>query len=225
MGLILAIVHFLSEKLHLLKRMHRMKFVSFSGGVFITYIFLHLFPTLFWDDITLSRVSLVFLLIGFSTFHLLEKYIYRHGHADREEVKRELKEAHAVAFFAYHFIVGIIFVNILERLGTLDSILFFIPLAFITAVSSLSLKGIHGRVRQNFLVKLFLSISTLLGIVTALTFTLPTMLDSALLGYVIGALLFIVIVDSIPRERRGEPMFFILGIVLYSFLIGITWIF
>jgi len=225
LGVVLAAVHYFSEKFHLLSRISRMKFISFTGGVFISYLILHMFPGLFMDDVLLSRISLVFVLIGFSFFHLLEKYIYRHETKSQEELRKELKETHSVTFFIYHLIIGLVIVSIINGTGPAGGILFFIPLLFIAAVSSISLKGIHGNVRQNRTVKVALSVSTLMGILIAIIFPLTQLIYSVLLGFVIGALLFVVIVDSIPKERKGEPVFFILGVALYSLLIGATWIF
>ncbi|MBL7160496.1 MAG: hypothetical protein ISS93_01450 [Candidatus Aenigmarchaeota archaeon] len=224
MGTILAIVNYFSEKFHLLRHMQRMKFISFSGGVFISYLILHLLPGIFEASLAESRISLVFVLVGFSLFHLLEKFTYRRESKNKEAMRRELKEIHSMAFFFYHLILGIVLVGVFSRSSLTAGILFFIPVLLITLVSSLSLKEIHGNIRQKNNVKLLLSLSSLMGIIAATLFPLTSILYSILLGFVVGVLLFIVIVDSIPKERKGEPVFFILGVVLYSALIGVTWL-
>lgn len=223
LGIALAVIHYFSEKFHLLEHIHRMKFISFTGGIFITYLILDLLPALFEGGVMESRISLLFVLIGFSLFHLLEKYVYREAQ-NREVLRKELKEIHSLTFFLYHFVIGMILVSVIDKLGLMTGILFFIPIFLITLVSSISLKEIHGRIREKKAVKLLLSISTLLGVVVATLFPLTFLLYSILLGFVVGALLFVVIVDSIPRERKGEPVFFILGVALYALIIGATWI-
>ena len=225
LGFILGIVHYASEWLHLLGHARRMRVVSFTGGVFLSYLVLHLLPQLFTGNAFLDRVSLLSVLAGFSLFHLAEKHIYRHEAKSPEELRRELKEAHAIAFFAYHFILGIALVNVIARAGLAAGLLFFIPLLLIAAMSSLSLKAVHGQIRQRKAVKLLLSASTLLGMAAASAFPLTPLLYGMLFGFVVGALFFVAIVDSIPRERKGEPLFFILGAALYSLLIGVTWLF
>ena len=47
----------------------------------------------------------IFLLVGFSVFHLVEKLVYQHAEAAR--LAWELKEVHSIDFFIYHFIVGV----------------------------------------------------------------------------------------------------------------------
>jgi hypothetical protein len=223
LGIMLVIVHFFSEKFHLLRHIQRMKFISFTGGIFISYLILHILPEVFVGDAFLNRVAMIFVLIGFSLFHLMEKYVYRHERR-REQLKRELKEVHSIAFFLYHFLLGVVLISIIDQLNLMEGILFFIPLLLIAFVSSISLKGIHGQIRQKKSVKAMLSISPLLGVVISTFFPLTNLLHSMLLGFVVGALLFIVIVDSIPKERKGEPVFFILGVTLYFFIIGLTWL-
>lgn len=224
LGILLAIVHYFSEKFHLLSNINRMKFISFTSGVFISYIILHLIPDIFVEDIILNRISLMFVLIGFSVFHLLEKYVYKHDYGNQEKMRRELKEVHSLAFFIYHFIIGIVLVTVFNESGIQSAILFYIPLIFITSVSSLSLKEIHGKIRGKPVVKFLLSVSTLLGIIISSLFPLSQFLYGTLLGFVVGALLYIVITDSIPKEKEGMPVFFVVGVALYSLLIAATWL-
>jgi hypothetical protein len=113
------------------------------------------------------------------------------------------------------------FLNTSITAGTL----FFIPVLFFTAVSRISLKELHILVRQKGPVKLLLSISTLLGIVLAMNVSVPLIVYDALLGFIVGSMLHIIIMDAIPKEREGNPAYFVLGVVIYILLITLTWIF
>ena len=222
MGIVLAVVSYFSEQFHLLRHINRAKFISLTGGIFLTYLILHLLPQLYLGDLFLNRLSVIFVLVGFSGFHLLEKYIYHHEKSV-EALRRELKEAHSIAFFIYHFVLGIVLVSVVNA-NVWQGVLFYIPLLLITAVSSLSLKSIHGIIRQQRAVKLLLSVSTLLGIGLGFVVSLSPLIFSILLGLVVGVLMFITLMDSIPKEKEGNPFFFVLGVALYSLIIGITWI-
>lgn len=221
LGLILAVIHFFSDKVFLVRKVYQKRVISFSAGIFISYLFLHILPVFFNENTPTLRLSLISVLAGFSFFHLLENLAYRY-HKGKEELKRRLKEVHSLGFFLYHFMVGIVLTTLL--LQSLSGILFFLSLMLITATSSVSLGNIHGRVRSNKGLKLLLSLSTLLGMVAASALTLSPLHRVMLLGFVMGALLFAMVVDALPREREAQPLFFILGIALYSFFIGITWI-
>ncbi|MBI4021263.1 MAG: hypothetical protein HY369_03400, partial [Candidatus Aenigmarchaeota archaeon] len=75
---------------------------------------------------------------------------------------------------------------------------------------------IHG-------MKLLLSASTLLGVVFASLVAVPEVVQTGLLGVVIGTLLFTVIGHSLPVGRHGKPLYFILGTVAYSLFILAAW--
>ena len=46
----------------------------------------------------------------------------------------------------------------------------------------------------------------------------------ALFGFVVGTALHTILMDAVPKEREGRPSYFILGVVLYTFFIYLTWI-
>ena len=221
-GLIIGVVHYFSERVSI-KENNRMKFVSFTSGILITYLFLHLFPSLFDGGLFLNRISLVFLLVGFTIFHVVEKYVYKHSKST-ENLKKELKEAHTISLFIYYIVMGIVIFNIAKFAGILDVTLFFIPVLFHAALSSISFSGLHAVIRGNFTVKIFISASTLIGMLIAFFLEIPHLVHIALMGSVIGMLLYITIVDSIPKEREGTPEFFLIGIGLYSIIIALSWI-
>ncbi len=220
-GLVLGLVHYFSDKIHLAHGIHRMKTMSFTAGIFITYVFLHLFPSLYQGDLFLIRLSLIFVLIGFALFHVIEKYIYQH--ASGRELKKDLKTSHSFAFFFYHFTIGIVLVNLI-RTDLISGMLLFIPVFSYTAISSVSMKEIHEIVTGRKTAKFLLSISTLLGVLLATYIEIPSLLYYALFGFVVGTLLYIIILEALPKEKEGDPRFFIAGIALYTILIWFTWL-
>lgn len=213
-GLALGIVHYLSDRLAF--RGGR-KLISFSSGTFVSYLILHLIPGLIVNDLFLTRVSLAFVLAGFCLLHLIERHVYNHKKSG--DVRRELKEVHSIAFFFWHFTVGVALFWVSQDF--LAGLLLFIPLVLITAAGSISLGEVHGRVRERKAVKIFLSLSTLLGILAGPFFSQVSI--EILLGLISGILLYVVMVDSIQRER-SHPAFFTLGVAVYALVIGLTWI-
>ena len=73
LGLMLFLVHYFTHRIRIGNRKARMRVVSFSAGIFITYFILHLLPALYGVEMDLTRISLVFVLVGFSIFHVVEK--------------------------------------------------------------------------------------------------------------------------------------------------------
>lgn len=219
-GIIMCVVHYYSDYIGQKLARHKTKWLSFASGISIAYLFLVLFPELYKGVQSLSKLVFIYVLIGFVMFHLTEKYIYQH--AKRNQIMREIKEAHSITFFIYHLIVGIVIVR-LTGMDAMVGLLFFMPLALHTAVGNLSLREIHKTVTENNLIRIFLSLSTLIGIFIAYYMEIRATVFYALLAFIIGAFLYIVIREEIPKERQGKPAYFITGLVLYLLIIIIVW--
>jgi zinc transporter ZupT len=220
LGLILAVAHYFSERIEPRDPAIKHKVVSFIAGISITYIFLLLLPEVYEGIESLSNFLFLFILAGFAGFHLIEKHIYQHR--SKEILQEQLRTAHSTTFFIYHFVIGILLVELVS-INVLSGVLFFIPILFHTAVSSASLKGIHVSIRERMILKLVLSLSTLFGVLLAYSLMIPSNILHALLGFIVGSLLYIVIKDSIPRETEGKAAYFVLGIIIYAIIIGFSW--
>ena len=217
-GLVMGITHYLSEHLNLKDTKYYAQLISFSAGISITYIFLDLFPQFSEGAIQINKFLFIFVLLGFISFHLVEKYIYLHSPKDK--LIRELAIEDTVISFVYHFIVGMIIVSFVEQ-GWVKGTLFFIPVLFYTAVSTLPVD------KTKFMaIRFVLSMSTLLGVLFASFVNIIPMIYYALLGTVIGILLFTIIRHSIPSGKEGKPLSFTIGVIVYTLIIiTLNWTF
>jgi hypothetical protein len=210
-GIIIGIAHYFNELFSLKSEKYRNKVISFSAGISITYIFLHLLPEFIAAQA--SRFIFLSILFGFVIFHIVEKYIYQHSPEDK--LLKELAVEDSITSFIYHFVIGIILVGFVNQ-GINQGILFFIPVLLFTTVSTLPVDMTKSKI-----IKVILAVSTLLGILFA-KFIYPNIdptLYYILLGLVIGTLLFTVTRHSIPKNKEGKPLFFILGMIIYTILI------
>ena len=207
----MGVAHYLSEFLNLEKEKYYASLTSFSAGISITYIFLDLFPQFSEGAIQINKFLFIFVLLGFILFHLVEKYIYLHSPKDK--LMRKLAIEDSIISFFYHFIIGIIIVSFVKQ-GLFKGILFFIPVLFYTAVSTLPVDSTKFKS-----IRFIISASTLLGVLFASSVSIALPVYYALLGTVIGILLFTVIRHSIPKGNEGKPISFIIGVVLYTLLI------
>lgn len=212
-GLFSGTLHYFSENIKLSAEPKRYRFVSFGAGISIAYFFLHLLPHTYDAPIHVEETVFIFLLLGFGLFHLSEKYIYQHIKQSKQA--RELKEIHSIIFFVSHFSVGIVSADKFET-GILEGALFIFPAALHSGLSAASLSRIHGDIRENILIKTILSLSILLGVVFAILVNVPDILDNALVGFISGALLSIIVREFLPGEKKGRPLYFILGLVFFS---------
>ncbi len=205
----IAFIQFFSQQFSRMCRPFYSQILSFSAGVSISYLFLKLFPE--FVSSADSKLFFVSILAGFALWHLVEKYIYKT--ASRYKAMKQLALEDSVISFIYHFILGIVLVDMVAT-GQKEALLFFIPVALYTALSTLPVDP-----SRNFLINIFLASATLLGVLAASFFLIGFTLFQLLLGFVIGTMIFTIIRHSLPSGRAGEPFYFILGVLLYSILI------
>lgn len=220
-SLTLGVVHFWNEKIFFNAEIMKAKTMSFIAGASVAYVFLYLLPDLYEGVVYINQWIFVFILLGFTLVHLLEKYFYQH--AVGEERLFRFKEIHFFIFFLYYFIIGIILMNFLE-ISILKGLLLFIPILFYAAVSRISFAEIHVHIREQKFFRILLALAALLGVLSASVISGNVFLYHILLAFIIGAFFYIVIMDFIPREAKGKPEYFLLGVSVYTLFIILTWI-
>lgn len=236
LAILLSVISFWSDRFCLRCSPHEGRIISFAAGISITYLFLQLFPELYSGVTHLNKFLFSFVLLGFVTLYLSEKHIYQH--AARQLLLEDLVKLHGASLFIYHFIIGILLIQLSAGNG-LHAFLFFIPILLHGSISSITMHRIHqiGRhpeknneekkllkdLQEGRLTKLFFAAAPLYGALLAKVYMLPASITFALLGIIAGALLFLIIKDSFPKEREGNPKFFILGVILYALLIMTSW--
>ncbi|MAG52394.1 MAG: hypothetical protein CMH62_00355 [Nanoarchaeota archaeon] len=224
----IAIAKYFSGNFSIESSKYKAYLISFVAGISVTYIFLHLLPNLQNGDSDLIKSLFIFVLIGFVVFHLTEKFIYRY--VGKGKVSEDLKLNHSLGLFLYEFSIGIVLVQF-TRVNVIEGFLFFVPVFLHTALSNLSLHKIHGlnpekeQILENKTIRMILSGGAVYGALIAFFYNLNLRFSYILTGLVAGILLYVVIREMIPKEKEGNPIGFVLGVVFYSLLIFATWIF
>lgn len=215
-GLIISTLHYLSDFISLRFIKYKDKILSFGAGVSITYLFLELLPMIHEATYVLSKTSYISILVGFALFHLIEKYVYQHS--KRDERIEKLKHIHSAGFFIYYFIIGIVLYHLMEN-NLVQGTLFLIPLVFHSAVSSASFQEIHKELKEKQHIRLFLSSSPIMGILIAIYIGVSQNVYYSMLGFVVGALFYIIIKDILPEQKEGDPKYFLAGMILFVLLL------
>lgn len=192
---------------------YREEVISFTAGASITYIFVQLLPEFHRIALDSTELIFVFPLAGFSSIHLLEKYLAKSG-IPEEQVRKDYGEIHSVFLLLYHGAIGYLIASLLAE-STVSGLLFFIPVVMHIAVSSFSLSELHESVARRPGVKVAVSVAPLLGVVFHQAGIVSRQLFDPLFGTVIGMFFYVVIRDSIPGEEVGCPREFIVGMLVY----------
>ena len=218
-GVISGLTQYFNEKLLKILHKYRISLISFAAGLSSSYLFLLLLPEVYNGFLFLKQYTFLILFAGFISIHISEKYIYKH--VKKIKIKHDVRTVHHITFFFYHFIIGIILVTLLQQ-SFREGFLFFIPIWLHTTISSIALTEIYKKIKQKSFSKILLSASTLLGIIVALLFMIPTFIHYALLSLITGALTYIVIKDLTPKGKQGSLNMFIIGVIAYSLIIILT---
>jgi hypothetical protein len=217
-GVILAVVHFFNDEFQTHFEWCKNRLVSLGAGIAVAYIFLYMFPELF--KITNGETTVfILVLIGFTLFHVVEKHVYQHKSTKR--ILKELKEVHSIAFFIYHFLIGVTLFYFASGNFT-NGLVFFIPIFIHALVSNLSLSEIHEHIRESLPFRIFLALASLLGVLLASFVPISLFAFSLILAFVIGMLLYVVVRDSIPKKTDGVTIYFILGAMIMLGLLVLT---
>ncbi|MBW2286149.1 MAG: hypothetical protein JRF65_16320, partial [Deltaproteobacteria bacterium] len=78
LGLTVAVIHLLGENIKIPTGSRHFRLISFAAGVSIGDLFLDLLPQTYYAAEQLKVFVFLFLLLGFSIVHLVEKYFYQH---------------------------------------------------------------------------------------------------------------------------------------------------
>lgn len=213
LAIALSITSWFSETYSASFHKYHVKLTSFSAGLFITYIFLFLFPELFEGVQLIGNRVFLLILLGFVIFHVLEKYIYQHV-TNKKHLLHDLSVLHIGGFFADHFIVGVLLFLIFRDGNIFLSAFIFIPLLLHTISSSLSFTHLGEHFKKRRSITIFLAGAPLFGILTAYFLNLEHVNYLMILSFVVGAMLYIVVRDALPYGKTGNIFFFLLGFLI-----------
>ena len=218
MAIGIGIAQFFSERFCKYCNTYYNTIISFSAGIAVTYIFLDLFPNFSQRAINLSEFLFLSLLIGFILFHIVEKHVYHH--TKKAVIKKELGIENQIISVVYHVILGIVIFDFAYE-SIEKALLLFFPILIFTAVSTLPLNQ-HPLKKVNF----FVSLSTFIGVIIAIVIfsEINEIILAALIGFVVGVLMFTIFRHSLPMGKEGKPLYFVVGVILYSSIVILIWL-
>ncbi len=214
---VVSMIYYLSNKFKIKNKDAKLRIVSFSAGVSITYLLLEFFPRFTEGALQIHRLLFLSVLFGFTVHHIIEKEIYMH-HVKHGLVKMLSLEENVFSY-VYHIVVGGVFVY-LTRSSIIDGFLYFVTIMSYTFVSTLPTKPHESKLKA-----IILSSSTIVGTILMTIFFdyVAEWMHLLLMGFAIGVLIFTVTRHHIPFGRDGRADYFTLGLILFAALIMASW--
>tara|TARA_Y100000310_G_scaffold334428_1_gene414176 strand:+ start:10126 stop:10836 length:711 start_codon:yes stop_codon:yes gene_type:complete len=216
-SVVVSVIYYLSNKFKIRNKDAKLRIISFSAGVSITYLLLEFFPRFTEGALGVHRMLFLAVLFGFTVHHIIEKEIYLH-HSKHGLIKMLSLEENVFSYI-YHIVVGGVFVY-LSRSSVIEGFLYFITIMSYTFVSTLPTKPHESKFKS-----IILSSSTVVGAVLMTIFFdfVAEWTHLLLMGFAIGVLIFTVTRHHIPFGRHGRSDYFTLGLILYAALIMASW--
>ncbi|RUR33532.1 hypothetical protein [Vreelandella nanhaiensis] len=228
----LAIVHLTAGNIRFLQAWPRSAWLSFAGGIAVSYVFVHVFPELeeaqqaiggHGTVAFLEHHAYLIALVGLILFYGLEHWVSQ----NKAQTSPPNTEAHALpgkrmfwlhigTFALYNALVGYLLVYRESSLHELA--LYALAMAFHFLVNDY---GLVARHREYYLRKgrWVLAVAVIIGWCAGQWIEVEEAATSMLFAFLAGGVVLNVLKEELPEERQSRLWPFVLGAVLYSLLL------
>ena len=228
-----AAIHLFIRRLRFIETTPRSKWLSFSGGVAVAYVFLHVLPDLgahaveLADELGTAPVlaeSLVYALAlaGLAAFYGLERKVKISRAEERQaggkdRMADEVLWLHIASFALLNLLIGYLLVH-REESGAWALALYFgaMALHFVTADFGMRADHMEGYDRWG---RFVLTGAVLAGWALGLALRLPQPVVAGLFAILAGGIVLNVLKEELPEERQSYFLPFLGGVLLYAGLV------
>jgi zinc transporter ZupT len=210
---LLSVIHYTGGKFSELLEKYHTDILSFSSGIAITIVMLEFLP---WTSF--AHHPYLLLLSGFVVFHIAERYVYQHV-SKKELAEKDIEYFDALGFFMDSFLDGFLVV-LAFKISMEAGYLILVSLILHKISSSIALAHITENLPNTSLIEFVLAFSTFIGAFVAVVLSLPMETVYSTFTFIVGTLLYIIVRDIMPKEK-GNPLYFLFGVIVTVALVGI----
>lgn len=203
----------------------RRSIVSFSAGMAMAYVFVHVMPELaaarrtFAESVSMhlryEGMAIYFLaLMGFLMFYGLEHLRVRLLNSERADREASAFRLHIAGFAAYAWLLAYLLVRNLEGTGTATA-LYVVAVAFHFLAVDHALRHKHGAIYER-IGRFILAGMCVLGWVAGQLFALPHHVVALLIAFLSGAIIMNSTIMELPSESDGRFLPFVMGGLVYG---------
>ena len=237
--IVLMSVYLFAGRLELRHGRYYRHWVSFSAGVSIAYVIMHLLPEFaifqaklpqydvpVWLDAILDFRVYIMSLIGLLVYAGLERLIH-YSHVDDSEagsqnhLSRKMIRFHVTGYFLYNVLIGYMVVYTAES-GVWAAMLFMIAMGLHFFVMT---HGLHVTYREHYQRHLqwILAFGVVLGWLAGVGLELPKNIKIILFSFLAGGIIVNTIREEMPSGRDNRFWPFLVGAISYSILLIIAY--
>jgi zinc transporter ZupT len=223
-ALILAGIHIFANKLKFLQVIPRSRWLSFSSGISVSYIFVHLLPELKEWQMTFEQYTLylshhlyLMALLGLVTFYGLERAVKLAKPKIEEEPPPGIFWIHILSFTLYNCLVGYLLIN-REESTVLSLVFFSLAMAAHFLVNDYGLYQHHRKLyirKGRWLVSAGIGAGFGVGLITHISDPVLALF----FAFLAGGVILNVLKEELPEERKSRYLPFLLGAALYAVIL------
>jgi uncharacterized membrane protein YidH (DUF202 family) len=211
-------------------KMPRNKWLSFSGGVSVSYVIMYLLPEL-QEYKNIHEINqeidfklppdIIFLCVlsGFTLFYGLEHLI--HSDLTKSDPKTETTRIfyiHVAAFAVYNIIIGCFMAEERDDTSVPEQLIFTLALIFHFLGNGLALNTLH-KDKYKKIGKWILALSVIVGFLLNYLLDIPYAWIIISLSFVAGAIMLNSFKDELPETNKAKFRYFFLGVLIYTVLL------
>lgn len=225
-----VIIHFFSIHLQF-EKIGLRRFISFSAGVGIAYVFIHLWPSVAhtqslaeqdiqWLEGHILHYALyIVALSGLVLVYTLDRLIARAYENEEIQTPNITESAlfwsHMAFFSFYNMMIGYLLTYRDER--DVSLLIFFVAFALHFVTNDWGLRHHHEKAYDHY-GRYILSVSILIGYLIGTGSEFPEYIIGSVEAFVTGAMTLNVVKHELPSEREGNLEGFLVGVLSASFL-------
>ncbi len=224
-----ALIHLLIGRLTFLDVVPRSRWLSFAGGIAVSYVFLHILPELsshrdtFAEGLGLSDSTAetwVYLvaLSGLALFYGLERAAKRSKQAsDRDRIESEMLWLHIISFGLYNILIGYLLLH-REETGVWSLLIYAAAMSLHFVTNDFGLRQ-DQKDQYDASGRWVIAAAVLVGWVIGVFASLPPIIIGFLFAFLAGGVVLNVLKEELPEERQSSFWPFALGGALYAVLL------
>lgn len=230
---VFAAIHLLIRRLRFIDTTPRSRWLSFCGGVAVSYVFLHILPdlgahsaqlALSMDAPAIVAESLIYSLslAGLAGFYGLERRAKISRARSRvkgegDQVEGDVLWLHVAAYAAFNLLIGYLLLH-REETGPWALGLYFGAMALHFVTADYGIRKDHRDAYDNW-ARWVLAAAVLAGWAGGLAVTLPQPAIAGLFALLAGSIVLSVLKEELPEERQSYFLPFLGGVVPYAGLV------
>lgn len=216
---LLAAIHFFAGRLRFLDRLPRSRWLSFAGGVAVSYIFLHILPELAEHQKRLQATAFqpiyLLALIGLAAFYALERWVKSHGRRGGDgEPPPGVFWIHLGSFAVYNALIGYLLLH-REEAGYVWLLVYLAAMAMHFVTNDVGLRSHHRRLYRHY-GRWLLAGSILIGWFAGLAIDIHETAVNGVFAFLAGGVILNVLKEELPEERESSLGAFLVGVVVYA---------